>query len=40
MRDIFDKNDAQLILLTTPDGDKNLITIDNQINITESLNLL
>ena len=24
MRDIFDKDDAQLILLTTPDGDKNL----------------
>ena len=25
MRDIFDKDDAQLILLTTPDGDKNLM---------------
>ena len=25
MRDIFDKDDTQLILLTTPDGDKNLM---------------
>ena len=40
MRDIFDKDDAQLILPPPPDGDENLKTIGKHMSIPESMKLL
>ena len=39
MKDMLDKDDAQLILLTPLKGDENLITVGNQMSIPECLNL-
>jgi hypothetical protein len=39
MKDIFDKDDAQLISLPPPEEDEKLITVGNQMSIPECLNL-